>query len=131
MNINETFPSRWLKASDLKNRTVTVQIHSVTMEEFTDGSSKPVVWFQGKDKGMVLNKTNGQTIADIYGPETDGWRNQPLELFSMRVQGPQGMVDGIRVRVPETPQTAPHPQTAPQPQMGGTAASDLDDDIPF
>ena len=144
MNINQTFPSKWIKASDLQGRTFKLTIHDVTLEQFQDGTQKPAVWFVGREKAMILNKTNAETIAAMYGEETDTWKGRELEVFSMKVQGPNGIVDGIRVRIPdapqpqqlETPQAAAQSfqqpqQPTQQPQMNGTTETDLDDDIPF
>ena len=122
MDINATYPSKWLRAADIGGRTVKVEIHSVDMEQFQDGTSKPAVYFKNKDKALILNKTNATTIAASYGNDTDAWAGKPLELFSMKVQGPSGLVDGLRVRVPDEPKPA-----QPQPDDLG----DLDDDIPF
>lgn len=129
MNINDAFPSNYLRASDLQGRTVTVTISGCEMTTFQDGSSKPALSFQNKDKGMVLNKTNSQMIADSYGPDTDTWIGKPIELFSMRVQGPNGMTDGLRVKIPGGQS---RPASAPVQSVGASPApQDLDDDIPF
>ena len=122
MRINEAYPSKWLKAADLQGKTVTVKVHSVTMEQFMDGSSKPALWFKGREKALILNKTNAMTLSSVYGDDTDNWTGKPVELYSQIVQGPNGMVEGLRVRVPEQAQPAPAVQTTPD---------DLDDDIPF
>lgn len=129
MNINEQFPSKFLKASDLQGAMVKVKIRDVTVEEIgTD--RKLIMYFDGKDKGMVLNKTNARTIGDVYGDDTDGWVGAPIEIFSMKVDFQGRMVDGLRVRVP--PKKAPV-RTAPQapPDDGRAYAGELDDEIPF
>jgi len=120
MDINSTFPSRWIKATDLGSKSHAVTIQRVTMEEFQDGTSKPAIWFHGKEKGMILNKTNATAIADVLGGETDAWTDKAIEIFSMKVQGPNGLTDGIRVRVPE-----------PKAKTIDTTPDDLNDDIPF
>lgn len=84
MNINDAYPSNYLKASDLQGRTIQVIIDRVEME--TVGKDhKAVLYFQNKTKGMILNKTNANNIAAIYSPETDGWIGQPLVLFEAMV----------------------------------------------
>ena len=122
MDINAAYPSKWLRAVDLAGKTVTVTINGVAMEQFQDGSSKPAMFFLNKDKGLILNKTNATAIADAYGGDTDAWTGKQIELFSMKVQGPSGLVDGIRVRIP---------QSAAPVGPGATEPEDLDDDIPF
>jgi hypothetical protein len=39
-----------------------------------------VVYFQGKQKGLVTNKTNANNIAALYGDDTDDWIGQKIML---------------------------------------------------
>lgn len=99
MNIESAFPSTYLKASDLQGRTAIVTIASVSME--TVGTDqKPILYFQGKQKGMVLNRTNANNISHIYGPNTEAWAGQQIELFMAMVDFQGKTVEAIRVRVP-------------------------------
>ena len=97
MNINDAFPSKYLKASDLQGRAVSVVIKSIEHGD-AEMDNKPIVYFEGKDKGLVLNKTNAMSISSDYGPETNGWIGKTIELFSQKVQFNNQMVDSIRVR---------------------------------
>jgi hypothetical protein len=96
VNINDQFPSKYLKASDLKGKKIPVTISHVDTEEVGDGR-KPVLYFQGKDKGMVLNKTNAMTIAASYGNDTDEWSGRKVRLYSAKVNFQNQMVDSLRV----------------------------------
>lgn len=135
MLISNAFPGNYLKAADLQGRTVTVAVSDCRMEDL-GGEEKPVLYFQGKDRGMVLNKTNASAIVSAYGDDTGAWVGRPLDLFVARVSFQGRMVDGLRVRVP-----APAPQPAPpiQPQHAASMAAQaptpgadvFDDDIPF
>ena len=137
-NINEAFPSKFLKASDLQGRTVTVVIERVEFEPVgQDRQMKPVVYFEGKDKGMVLNKTNAMTIAQMFGPETDNWNGGTIEVFPAFVDYQGKQVQGLRVRMPvqqqapaARPAAAPPRQPAPA-DAGGGYDNGFDDDIPF
>jgi hypothetical protein len=135
MKISEEFPSQYLKASDLGGREVRVTMGRVEREEIgTD--KKLVLYFKGKEKGVVLNKTNANTIGDAYGDDTDDWYDQPLILFSIRTEFQGKPVDGLRCRVP-TPKD--NRQMAPKadpissgPPAGHPADVTIDDDaIPF
>jgi len=126
MNINDAFPSQqWLKAGDLQGRDVTVTISHVASEDVGDGS-KPVVYFQDKEKGLVLNRTNGSTIADLHGIETNNWQGKQITLFPTQVDYRGQQVAAIRVRLTGAVAAAP----ATQPDMG-SHAPDLESDIPF
>ena len=48
-------------------------IDRLEMEEMQDGTRKPALHFQETDKGLVLNKTNGTTIAARPMADTDDW----------------------------------------------------------
>ena len=65
MKANDVFPGKYLKASDLNGHEPVVTIDRVEMEDVGDGR-KPVVYFKGKEKGLVMNKTNFSTICSPY-----------------------------------------------------------------
>ena len=103
MNITTAFPSKFLKAADLKGHTVPVVIDCVVVEEVGNPDKpeqKPVLYFQGKDKGIVLNKINSTTISDAYGEETDDWSGKSLSLYPDKTPFNGKIVDCIRLRTP-------------------------------
>jgi len=100
-DINALFPSKYLKAADIKGKgDPTVAIASVEIEMIGDDQNKPVLYFQGKEKGMVLNRTNADSITQLYGSDTDAWVGREIIIYVTRVKGPSGMTDGLRVRGP-------------------------------
>lgn len=125
MNINDMYPSRYLKASDLKGQPATLTIAGVEMVlmEQNDGSSKekPVLSFRGTERQMVLNVTNARMLAELFGPETDSWVGQQFVIASQRVSFGNRIVDAIRVMGKADRKAQP---VAPPP-------IDDDDDIPF
>lgn len=139
-NIDDEYPSKYLRASDLKGRTITVVISHVDRE--TIGNDKKLVlYFKGKEKGLVLNKTNSQVIGDAYGrQDTDDWRDGELELFSIMTDYQGKPVEAVRVRIPRRPPAARRQEAPPrrEEEMVGASASghtsrnaEMDDDIPF
>ena len=120
-NINNLFPSKWLKAQDLPAGGVTVTISNMVMEDVEQGKPpQPVLHFHGKDKGLVLNKTNAMLIAHTYGIESDAWVGKPIHLHKEPVQFQGRIVDAIRCKGPSGPPPA------------DTAETDtFDDTIPF
>ncbi len=149
MKVSEEFPSQYLKASDLQGREIRVTMARVEREKIgTD--NKLVLYFKGKEKGLVLNKTNANTIGDAYGDDTDEWFDQPLILFSVKTDYQGKVVDATRCRVPtakDNRQIAPQRQAdpissgldEPRRQTGGVsdnmdrapARSEMDEEIPF
>lgn len=132
MKISEEFPSKYLKASDLNGREVKVIMANVEREKIGD-DNKPVLYFKGKDKGVVLNKTNAATIGDAYGDDTDDWYDQEIILFSVMVDFQGKVGPAIRMRAPTAKdrKKADPISTAPQRMTGGTSDASLDDEIPF
>ncbi len=98
MNLDQMYPSKWLKAGDLQGQTIPVIISRVMMEDVGDEAGKPVAYFQGKEKGLVLNKTNAMSIGLVHGQETDGWVGKTIELFPAVVMFQGQNVPCIRVR---------------------------------
>lgn len=124
MNINGAFPSNYLKAADLNGRRALVTISHVKMEDIGD-DHKPVLYFQGKEKGMVLNRTNANMITELTGEEeTDKWSGKAIVLFSTKVDFQGRRVDAIRVDRPAAGQV---PAPPPPPPV---TTSELDD-VPF
>ena len=97
--VSEAFPSNFLKASDLNNRTVKAMIDRVVFEEIgMNKDKKPVMYFKKWKKGLVLNKTNAETIAVIHGQHFEGWTGKEIELFSQMVPFQGQNVAAIRCR---------------------------------
>lgn len=131
MRMSEAFPSNYLRASDFPKPTL-LTISHVKMEDIGD-DHKPVLYFQELDKGLCLNKTNGNTIADVYGDDSDDWKGQQIVAFETPVQFQGRMVQAVRVRKPK-PQAKPHAPLPPAPLKKANdidPPDDMNDDIPF
>lgn len=130
-NINDSFPSKYIRASDLRGTQPVVTIGHVSFEEVgREKERKPVVYFQGKEKGLVLNKTNANKIATLLGEsDTDNWPGGKVKLYATEVEYSGDTVEAIRIKAagPATQQRqAPPP---PPPDDAGEPA--FDDEIPF
>lgn len=124
MKKNDMFPSKFLKAEDLGDEDHVVTISRV--EEQDVGAvgkkeNKAVVYFDEFDKGLVLNKTNWNTIEALTGhDDTDDWTGAKVTLYATEVEFQGDMVLSIRVRL-RKPSTAGKPAKAPS-----TSATDLE-----
>ena len=97
--IDELFPSNYLKAADLGDKTFKAKIDKIVFEEIgQDKQKKPILYFAGVRKGLVMNKTNGTAIAEMHGKSTEGWTGKEVELFSRMVPFQGQDVPAIRVR---------------------------------
>ena len=89
--------SKYLKASDLQGREVEVTIDHYTQDELEnrkgEKEKKWVIWFRGKEKGLVLNVTNAETLGKLF-PDSEAAIGKPIMLFAVQTS----MGEGIRVR---------------------------------
>ena len=104
MKLSEIYVDRWLKANDIGNRTVVWKMSGVEIAEMQDGEKKPVVFFEGREKGLVCNRTNSSVIADEHGDDMDKWIGKELELYTTPVTFQGQTRPAIRVRIPSPPE---------------------------
>ena len=100
--IDDLFPSRFLKSSDIGDTDMILTISKVEVEDLgfgDDKKSKPVVYFWENDKVLVLNKTNGETISQLYGKEISEWPDKKIALFTTEVSFQGKPMLGIRIRL--------------------------------
>jgi hypothetical protein len=117
MRISGAFPSDYLRAADLQGQKLLLKMSRVEMRDMGE-EVKPVLFFEGKEKGLVLNKTNANTIATAYGDETGDWVGAEIVLFETPVEYQGQRRPGIRCSVPLR-----------KPQKPGD--EEINDDIPF
>ena len=82
-----------------KKQDMTVTITSCLKETVgQDDERKLVLRFENGGRAMILNKTNGDTLADAYGDDYDTWAGHEITLFVVPnvYQGKPG----LRVRPP-------------------------------
>jgi hypothetical protein len=120
MKIGAAFPGQFIKAADLQGKRVQVTIESVDMEDI-GGEMKPVVHFKGKDRGLVLNKTNSNAIWGITGSEeTDEWTGTIITLYPSKTDFQGRQVDCIRID-----------GSVPQPKPRPKSVDLSDEEVPF
>lgn len=125
VNYKLLFPSKYLKAADLRERDVTVTIYRLVQRaklEVKNGKNqqRPIAYFEetkraadrdgSEEKGMILNVTNCNTIARMYGPYPVDWVGKRITLYPTRAQMGGEEVDAIRVRPVPPPPVAAQPQ---------------------
>lgn len=136
MKVSEAFPSKFIAAADLENQNVRVTIARVEIEKVGD-DTKPVLYFKGKQKGLVCNKTNSKAIAAFCGDEMDDWPGAELILFPIMTDYQGKPVEAIRVRAPMPkdnlrPTSHNKVETSPLRMAESENPADaMSDDIPF
>lgn len=136
VKVSDAFPSKYLKASDLQGQTHRLVISNAYMEDVGD-DRRLVLYFQGRQKGLVCNKTNGTKIGDAYGDDTDLWIGRTIEIFPSVTDFQGKEVDCIRVQIPRNDPAQQQPVQPAQHYTSGSEAAaaaretDLSDEVPF
>jgi hypothetical protein len=55
-------------------------------DKLSDGSVKPVVKLEDEPMKLILNRTNANALATLYGNNTDNWNGKLIELYPTRTQ---------------------------------------------
>ena len=114
MKMGDAFPSAFVKAEQIR-QPVEVTIDRVELHEFDDGK-KPVVYFRGKESGVVLNKSRFAALVELCQDEdSDGWKGHTVVLTTDKVMFAGKMVNALKFE---------RSAKAQQPEP-------IDDDIPF
>lgn len=128
MNINDAFPSRYLKASDMGDKDRVLTITGITLETLGTGDdkeTKPALSIQGTEKKFVLNKTNARTIESLYGSDTNNWIGKRIAVGSRETDFQGKATLALRVSL-----KAPAP-AAPSVAPAGEEPWDTDPADPF
>jgi len=128
--IDDLFPSRYLKAADLKGESRVVIISKIASEEVGKAKErKTVVYFQKCTKGLILNKTNAKKIADVVGSKIIAdWPGKEVILYvkpDVEFGGELG--PAIRVNYPTVNGAAGADEKAAPP----AAIPEADEDLVF
>ena len=95
--------SEFLKAVDIIGKPATqVTISNVKESPFDDGNGnkKLGVFFEGKELGVCLNKTNLKILADAFGMDTQAWNGCVVEVYAEKVDYQGSLVPGMKIRIP-------------------------------
>lgn len=110
MNVNDFYAteSKWLKAGDLRTADgkpikAKLQIERTELVEFKDNTKKIGIFFRGKEKGLVLNKTNAALVAEQHGQNTTDWSGKEISIYPTTTDFGGERVECIRVEqaIPE------------------------------
>lgn len=126
MHYKYLFPSKYVAAADLLGQQVAVQIVKVVTEEVGQTKDvRPVLYFSGYQKGMVLNVTNAKRIVRMYGEDSEGWIGKTITLYESETEFAGETVPCIRV----VDSTKVHPglATSAAPQTRQISDGDAED----
>ena len=101
-HVDLLFPSKYLRAADLKGKDVALVVASVSREDIQmiGGKKEPrvIVRFERTEKMFVANRTNAKTIKAAFGPYTVNWIGKTIVLYPTTTKFGRDDVECIRVR---------------------------------
>lgn len=102
MDYRTAFVSKYISAVEIaegKTRTVKIAKVEVLPVEDENGNARPrlVVSIEGSDRAWIVNRTNAELIAAMFGSETTAWHGKRVVIARESVRFGGQTVDGIRV----------------------------------
>lgn len=113
MKMTDIYPDKWLKASHLQGRTITVYVQLSTVQEVFNTQTKKkekkfVLHFYKAKLPMILNKTQALAMIQITGADdSDNWKGHYIALAPSIA--PNGEAT-ITISKPETKPAQPDPE---------------------
>lgn len=110
MKKEQLFPSKYMKGFDLNGKPWSFKIRQVRIEEMgKDREKKAVVYFEGPKKGLIINPTTFDQIAEATGQDdTNNWPGHSVTIYPTTVHafGANHLVVRVKqVEVKPTPET--------------------------
>jgi hypothetical protein len=117
MHVDQLFPSRFLKASDIAGGDVVATIAAIVQEDVGE-EIKPVLNFNEPSlKGLVLNRTNASIVAEVLGTsDTRAWVGRKIILYAAKTEFQGRRVPCVRVRDSRTAVDARSPSAITAPR---------------
>lgn len=115
-DMSQAFPGRYMKAADLPQPKI-LTITNVEQGTYSDGKPSWSLRFQETEQQLGINKTNTQTIIEIYGQFSEQWIGRQIEAFATTTEMQGRTVPCVRLRAPSQAQQAQQPGGV-QPAFG-------------
>ena len=103
------FPGRYMKAADLPQPKI-LTITNVEQGTYQDGKLSWSLRFQETEQMLGINKTNTQTLIELFGQFSEQWAGKQIEVFATTVEMGGRTVPCVRLRAPSQPQQPQQPQ---------------------
>ena len=107
-DMSQAFPGKWMKAHDVQ-QPVVLTITDIEEGTYSDGQKSWGMGFSETQQRLGLNKTNTQTLIELFGQFSEQWAGKQIEVFATTVEMGGRTVPCVRLRAPSQTQ---------QPQQG-------------
>lgn len=120
-----------LYAHDLAGKEFVLVIKHVAAGSVTGKkgrkAKKPIVTFANAKKQFALNKTNGKTIASLYGTDTTAWSGKSVTLYPAVTEMDGEQVECIRIKpsVPTRAASKESPEAKEPPPIDAEEAAQI------
>ena len=112
-SVSKEFPSRFLKGDEIVGREVPVVIKEIRKENVYSRQTNKndqvlVVYFMGKERGVILKKERANDIKQIIGSDdTDNWLGRTVRMVTEKRKAGTGIYDVIRFKEPAPDELTP------------------------
>lgn len=111
------FPSDYLAAVEFKGKEYWLTISAITREALPmkgEGETrKTVMRFKETKKKLIINATNADVIAQLYGTKAEDWIGKRIALYPTQCMAFGEMVDCLRIREKAPPAKVQAPADGP------------------
>ena len=80
MNVHEMYRSNYMKSDSLNGQAFCFTITDCSAEKVGEGEKRLVLAFLEVSSLMILDRTNTNMLAELYGPETSEWEGKVIKL---------------------------------------------------
>jgi hypothetical protein len=99
-DFDDMYGSKYFGVTDLHGKEPRRRIGKVDVVELKDKDGKPkkkvLVFFDGEEKTLPINKTNALKLAAAYGKKYEKWIGATVELYSEMTPLNK---EGVRIRI--------------------------------
>jgi hypothetical protein len=134
VTLNDAFPSKYLKATDLAEPVVaTIKLAELEHIKGFDGKeqAKVVLYFAKKLKPLPLNRTNFESVGDICGSyDSDDFTGTKIELYATKTSMNGKVMDCVRIRAPGVTEKRKKPAKSDSTEKP-SLRDEMNDEIPL
>lgn len=102
--MTKEFPSKYLKGDDLQGQEVSVTIDRIETDTIfnpqnNERNNRLVMYFEGKDKGLILGKERASELKELYGNlSPSDYKGKEVKLYAV----PKGRNKIIHLKSPDS-----------------------------
>jgi hypothetical protein len=130
MDMEKAIPSPWFTAQDFDGIGKEFTIANVMMQQVM-AQFKPIMWFQGQEKALILNATTNKVLIALYGKESNAWTGRKIVLYSYMGQPQFGNPAQLRLGVRAPDNQAPAAKPTEIRRQPKTLEDEMNDEIPI